>query len=150
MNNDARTVVDLLLSSEAYKRLPPGYHHFDHVYMNLPVDNIEFFDVFRGLLVKANRSVWNEGNLPMIHATGFVSAEGDEACKQAISIRVQAILPSFKSTDILHFNIIKNVTASKKMFCISFRLSVEDALAEPCTSYTYITPDRTPPSEQFP
>ena len=43
--------------------------------MNLPVDNIEFFDIFKGLLNKADKDIWNEHNLPTIHATGFVVGE---------------------------------------------------------------------------
>lgn len=34
------------------------------------------------------------------------------------------------------------------MFCISFKLSLEDALDEPCKTYTYITPERE--AESFP
>lgn len=109
--------------------------------MNLPVDNIEFCDVFKGLLLKANPELWNEGNLPMIHATGFVSAEDDDTCKELIAERARLVLPNFKAAHIQHFNIIKNVTASKKMFCISFKLSVEDAKEKP-SDYTYITPER--------
>lgn len=116
--------------------------------MNLPVDNIEFCDVFRGLLKKANSAVWNESNLPMIHATGFVIADEDEACKESIADRAREVLPFFKAAHIQHFSIIKNVTATKKMFCVSFRLSIEDALADPCKTYEYIIPERT--AEQFP
>lgn len=58
-NNDARKVVDLLVSKEEYKKYPSKFHHFDHVYMNLPVDNIEFCDVFKGLLKKGSQDVWN-------------------------------------------------------------------------------------------
>ncbi|EWS71696.1 tRNA (guanine(37)-N1)-methyltransferase, putative (macronuclear) [Tetrahymena thermophila SB210] len=147
-NNDARKVVDILVSKEEYKKYPSEFHHFDHVYMNLPVDNIEFCDVFQGLLKKGSPEVWNENNLPMIHATGFVSGEEEDECKQLIEERAKQILPHFKKEHIEHFNIIKNVTATKKMFCISFKLSVEDANDEPSKGYTYVTPERE--AESYP
>ena len=109
--------------------------------MNLPVDNIEFCDVFKGLLVKGSKAIWNENNLPMIHATGFVSGEDDDQCKTLIAERAKEVLPNFKKESIEHFVIIKNVTATKKMFCVSFRLNPLDALEEPA-KYTYITPER--------
>ena len=46
--------------------------------MNLPVDAVEFLDVFKGLFINANPSIWftnpNDRStlkLPMIHVNGF-------------------------------------------------------------------------------
>lgn len=61
--------------------------------------------------------------------------------KEIIVKRTRLVLPHFKKEDIEHFNVIKNVTATKQMFCISFKLSVEDALAHP-SNYAYIAPER--------
>lgn len=53
---------------------------FDHCYMNLPMDAVEFLDVFVGLFRNANPDVWFEDpadsktlRLPMIHVNGFTS-----------------------------------------------------------------------------
>lgn len=53
-NNDARKIIDLLLDKEKGLKYPEKFRHFDHVYMNLPVDNIEFCDIFKGLLHKSS------------------------------------------------------------------------------------------------
>ena len=45
--------------------------HFDHAYMNLPADALEFLDVFRGLFKYSDPKIWNETNLPIIHVYGF-------------------------------------------------------------------------------
>lgn len=52
--------------------------------MNLPVNNIECCDVFRGLLKKSDPEIWNINNLPIIHATGFVHTGTEAECKIAI------------------------------------------------------------------
>ncbi|EGR26893.1 TRM5 tRNA methyltransferase 5, putative [Ichthyophthirius multifiliis] len=140
-NNDARKIVDLLLGKEKLK-YPEQFWHFDHIYMNLPVLNIEFFDVFKGLLIKGDKNIWNENNLPFIHATGFVNETEGEDCLNLVEKRIQKKLRFFKKENIQHFNVIKNVTASKLMFCISFQLSIEDAKDQPDENYIYMQPER--------
>jgi hypothetical protein len=41
--------------------------------MNLPMDAVEFLDVFIGLFKHSNPDIWNEDNLPMIHVYGFTN-----------------------------------------------------------------------------
>jgi hypothetical protein len=38
------------------------------------------------------------------------------------------MLPYFKLENIVQFHHVKNVTLTKKMYCTSFKLSVEDAM----------------------
>lgn len=45
--------------------------------MNLPMDAVEFLDVFVGLFKHANSLIWNENNLPIIHVYGF-TVESDK------------------------------------------------------------------------
>lgn len=40
-------------------KIPDGFLKFNHCYMNLPVDAVEFLDVFRGLFDRANPKVWS-------------------------------------------------------------------------------------------
>ena len=58
--------------------IPKNSLKFDHCYMNLPVDAVEFLDVFIGLFKNANPKVWYADpndpktlQLPMIHVYGF-------------------------------------------------------------------------------
>ena len=41
--------------------------------MNLPADALEFLDVFDGLFMNADPTIWNESNLPIIHVYGFTT-----------------------------------------------------------------------------
>lgn len=56
--------------------------------MNLPVDNIEFLDCFRGLLKMGDSSIWNKDNLPTIHLYCFVKGNTEEECKERITERI--------------------------------------------------------------
>lgn len=47
-------VVDASNTPEDQSQIPKDFLRFDHVYMNLPVDAIEFLDVFIGLFDHAN------------------------------------------------------------------------------------------------
>ncbi|KAL4487461.1 hypothetical protein ABPG72_006981 [Tetrahymena utriculariae] len=141
-NNDARKVVDIILNPISVKKYPKNFQHFDHVYMNLPVNNIEFCDVFLGLLKKSDPEIWKTDNLPIIHATGFVKQSSYEDCISEIEIRIKKTLPNFVKESILQFQVIKNVNPHLQMFCMSFPLSIEDALSDPSKAYQYIKPER--------
>jgi len=54
------------------------FRKFDHCYMNLPVDAVEFLDVFRGLFREVkDDNVWGDF-LPMIHVYGFTYEKTNE------------------------------------------------------------------------
>lgn len=56
-NGCAREVVRKWFDEEYVNSLPAPFRRFHHVYMNLPVDAVEFLDVFKGFLLKAK---WKE------------------------------------------------------------------------------------------
>lgn len=78
-NMDARDFVRMVVkkSNEPMQNeIPATFLRFDHVYMNLPVDAVEFLDVFIGLFDHANINIWkdpasNKIKLPIIHVYGF-------------------------------------------------------------------------------
>lgn len=73
-NGCAREVVRKWFDETYVNSLAQPFRRFHHVYMNLPVDAVEFLDVFKGFLVRSN---WKEEELPMIHVNGFVVAPDD-------------------------------------------------------------------------
>ena len=64
--------------------------------MNLPVDAIEFLDVFFGFLNNANKDIWNENNLPIIMVNGFVTGDDDSDCKERMVKRANELLPNLE------------------------------------------------------
>jgi hypothetical protein len=53
-NACAREIVRKWYDKTFVESLNPKFKRFHHVYMNLPVDAIEFLDVFKGFLLKSN------------------------------------------------------------------------------------------------
>ena len=105
--------------------LDARFKRFQHVYMNLPVDAIEFLDVFQDFLEK---SKWKVEELPMMHVNGFVVGITDEECKAKMTERIQKVFPSFLESDIQVFGYIKNVTNVMRMYCVSFRLPADQPI----------------------
>jgi hypothetical protein len=60
--------------------------------MNLPVDAVEFLDVFIGLFKDANEKVWAPDNgeirLPMIHVYGFTFHHDESNAKKYFIERI--------------------------------------------------------------
>ncbi len=61
-NMDAREFVKMLVSRDSTepekKTVPDEMLKFDHCFMNLPMDAVEFLDVFVGLFNKADPLIW--------------------------------------------------------------------------------------------
>jgi len=132
-NMDARAFVRKIVY-EDNKEIPKDFLHFDHVYMNLPVDAVEFLDVFCGLFEKADKNIWNYDNLPIIHVYAFTEQEEIEEAKKALCARINKIFGKYKElalSDIIGFHQIRDVSAKSKMYAVSFKLSKEIAFNMP-------------------
>jgi tRNA (guanine37-N1)-methyltransferase len=76
-NMDARAFLNAMIdlpSSNNKQYLfnnTPSKCVFQHIYMNLPGDAISFCDVFTGFLLKADPTIWNLTNLPLVHVYTF-------------------------------------------------------------------------------
>lgn len=134
--------VKLVAESETISPIPNrSFLHFDHVYMNLPMDAIEFLDVFIGLFNQANPEVWDrtdkpEGmqrgrGLPLIHVYGFtVENQDKEKAKENFAGRIGEVFKEcggFSGDQILRFHNNRDVSKVSSMYCISFRLPEEVA-----------------------
>ncbi len=140
-NMDAREFVRKLIKvpAEGNAEVPKSFVHFDHVYMNLPVDAVEFLDVFCGLFVAADKQVWNESNLPIIHVYAFTEQGEKEEAKTALCARINKIFGKHRElqrTELMDFHQIRDVSAKSKMYAITFKLSKEVAygLKEPVSA----------------
>lgn len=86
---DARVFLRMLVDKEDQTpeklTIPKDFLRFDHCYMNLPVDAVEFLDCFIGAFNKADKEIWLRPNeeeiaLPLIHVYGFTfEQERDKA-----------------------------------------------------------------------
>ena len=115
--------------SERVSKIPSKqYLHFDHVYMNLPMDAVEFLDVFIGLFKHGNPAIWNEGNLPMIHVYGF-TVESDKAkAREYFVERINKVFEEcggFNESMLTEFHNNRDVSKVSHMYCISFRLPAQ-------------------------
>jgi hypothetical protein len=85
--------------------------------MNLPVDAIEFLDVFTNYAHNMKT-----GKMPLVHVNCFVVADSDEKSRELLGERIAKTLPGFRKEDIVEMNHIKNVTIIMRMYCVTFRL----------------------------
>lgn len=76
-------------------KIPKDFLKFDHCYMNLPVDAVEFLDCFVGLFKLANPKVWckdpenlNTLELPLIHVYGFTYEKEREKALEFFAERI--------------------------------------------------------------
>lgn len=86
---------------------------FDHCYMNLPVDAVEFLDAFIGLFKDANPKVWGVPvKLPMIHVYGFTYHHEEGEAKKYFTERIGKAMnyQGFKEEDIAFFHNIRTVS----------------------------------------
>jgi tRNA (guanine37-N1)-methyltransferase len=118
-NMDARLFIKHIVDKEDV--------FFNHVYMNLPVDAVEFLDVFQNIFIDKINKRWNKHNLPFIHVCGFDAGKSLEEVEKNFEDRIRKVLKDFKAGDISYIHPIKDITSEKKMYCIGFKLSEEIA-----------------------
>jgi tRNA (guanine37-N1)-methyltransferase len=107
-NQDARMFLTTLLSNsmpELGEFVP-----FTDIYMNLPMDAIEFLDVLQG---NFDRDLWK--TLPTVHVYGFANDESE------LIARMQSVWGEF-DTSCLKFHQFRDISPKKYMFCIEFVL----------------------------
>jgi tRNA (guanine37-N1)-methyltransferase len=110
--------LDNFLESPSVESLPAT---FDHLYMNLPMDAVEFLDVLKG---KFDRDVWKK--MPVVHVYGF--AHSCIAQKLFIE-RIKQVWGDFNS-DCIALTQIRDISPKKFMFCIEFTLPQEIAFSD--------------------
>ena len=132
-NMDAREFLkDAILNRE-------NKLHFDHIYMNLPVDAMEFLDVFTGLFKNAPKDIWNPDNLPLIHVYGFDTGKTPEEVQKNLLHRASlAFGEELKSEFLTNIHPIKDISSDKKMYCMSFKLPKEIAYGNADENYEKI------------
>lgn len=108
---------------------------FDHCFMNLPVDAVEFLDAFIGLFNKCDPEIWTvdgEIKLPLIHVYGFTSEPTHDLAIKWFTQRIGEAMKfkDFAQTDILSFHNIRDVSSKSHMYSTTFKLPKEVAFAQ--------------------
>ena len=103
------------LESPPFESLPAT---FDHLYMNLPMDAVEFLDVLKG---NFDRNVWKK--MPLVHVYSF-SKVAD--AKQILLSRIHQVLGGFDE-DSIRIVQVRDISPRKFMFCIEFVMPEEIA-----------------------
>ena len=67
----------------------------------------------------------------MIHVYTFLTEKDEDDHRQVLVKKIQAVIRSFDETDIEEIFNIRDVSATKRMYSVSFRLSKDVALDQP-------------------
>lgn len=135
----------LVPESEKISPIPNrSFLHFDHVYMNLPMDAVEFLDAFIGIFNEANPEIWERSTpeglksgkgLPLIHVYGFTTENQDkEKAKEYFVNRINEVFKDcggFTADRLLGFHNNRDVSRVSSMYCVTFRLPEEVAYHNP-------------------
>ena len=139
-NMDAREFVKMLvdtkIDTEEKRAIPKEFLRFDHCFMNLPMDAVEFLDAFIGLYNNCDPEVWKvdgKAQLPLIHVYGFTQEAEKPKAKTFFAKRIAQAMqyPEFKEEDIICFHDIRDVSAISHMYSTTFRLPEAVAFADP-------------------
>ena len=146
-NMDARNFLRMLVDkddkSDAKLAIPKDFLRFDHCYMNLPVDAVEFLDCFIGIFTKADKEIWlrtgeTEIKLPLIHVYGFTyEADREKALAWFVDRIGKAMnFSQFSADKIISFHNIRDVSSKSSMYSTTFRLPAEVAFAYSTSIYS--------------
>lgn len=101
-----------LLTSPPFEVLPAC---FSKAYMNLPMDALEFLDVFIG---NFDPEIWTLETLPTIFVYTFAP---DEGYHELIMKRLHSVLGDFEDS-IITIRHVRSVSPHKEMYCVEFQL----------------------------
>ena len=119
---DAREFLRMLANgdpntqSEAKKQIPREFLKFDHCFMNLPVDAVEFLDCFIGAFKNCDRKIWEKADgtldLPLIHVYGFTYENERQKALDYFVKRIGKAMQfaEFSESDVLCFHQIRDVS----------------------------------------
>ncbi len=144
-NMDARAFLRMLVDkddkSDTKLSVPKDFLRFDHCYMNLPVDAVEFLDCFIGVFTRADKEIWlrpgeTEIRLPLIHVYGFTYEADREKALVFFVDRIGKAMnfPQFNADMVMSFHNIRDVSSKSSMYSTTFRLPAEVAFADSSTS----------------
>ena len=129
---DARKFVTMCVQNPTKGNIPFDFRKFDHCYMNLPVDAVEFLDVFIGLFREVkDGNLWGDF-LPMIHVYGFTYEQTRDKALDYFVERIGKAMkyPQFNKNDVECFHNIRDVSPQSHMYSTSFRLPADVAYSE--------------------
>ncbi|KAF8323687.1 hypothetical protein DL93DRAFT_2123496 [Clavulina sp. PMI_390] len=125
----------LLPEPEHAQPPPPPRRKVDHFVMNLPGTALEFLDAFRGCLasIKDEPDFEREyAEMPLVHCHCF-TREVEENAKADIRQRAEMALGG-KIGDDATYHFVRSVAPNKDMWCITFALPRDVALADPSSA----------------
>lgn len=121
LNLDARDFLNAFLTQHDRPDLINLPNKFTHIYMNLPMDALEFLDVLKG---KFDRNIWE--TLPKVHVYGFAKQLD---CEELLIERIKRVWGEFDA-DIIKFTQVRDISPKKFMFCLEFTIPASIAYNE--------------------
>jgi tRNA (guanine37-N1)-methyltransferase len=134
-NLDAAAFLNELLAETTDASEIVHFRRFTHVYMNLPGDAVEFLYVFQGMVTKASKAIWTPDTpLPTIMVNAFDDGKDELEAQDNLNKRIKRVLVDYDpETDFGSIHCIKDVSAHKSMYCVTFKLSKLVAYGKPIT-----------------
>jgi tRNA (guanine37-N1)-methyltransferase len=121
LNLDARDFVRQYVVPQAKAQ--------SHILMNLPALGPDFCDCFRGVF-HARAAEAATAVMPMVHCYGFTKQADYRADMRQ---RICEAMECDSLPDDTHYQLVREVAPEKLMICVSFRLPLDVATAEPTT-----------------
>ncbi|KAJ9079374.1 tRNA(m(1)G37)methyltransferase [Entomophthora muscae] len=121
-----RKAFNDLIDSQTKESTSNPIRLFDHVVMNLPATALEFLDGFRGIV--ANQVAQRIKKAPTVHVHCFSTCLEDplldvlQRASQALGREITV------AGDEASLHFVRKVAPKKDMFCLSFKLALEDLI----------------------